>query len=98
MLIFAIAFFSSVPDPRGAGPMSLFLVVWFVGLVGVIIYHVVNATRSKGVPTQIIEGEDSDADPKPAAERFRELEQLRTDKLVSDAEYEAKRQAILKEL
>jgi hypothetical protein len=98
MLIFAVTFFSSAPNHRVAGPMSLFLVVWFVGLIAVIIYHVVNATRSKGLPTQIIESEDSDAAPKSAAERLEGLEELRSSKLVSDAEYEAKRQEILKQL
>ena len=78
--------------------MSLFLVVWFVGLVGIIIYHVLNATRAKGVPTQIIESDDGDAVPQSATERLQELEELRSRKLISDAEYETKRQEIVKQL
>lgn len=98
MLIFAISFFSSVPNHRGNGPMSLFLAVWFVGVVGVIVYHIMNATRTGGVPTEIIESEDGDAAPKSATQRLQELEDLRSRKLISEAEYESKRQEVLKQL
>ncbi len=96
MLIFAIVFFSQAKALPG--PAVLFLVVWVAAVVGLIIYHVANATRPKGVPTEIIEGEDVSSGSKTTAERLQELENLRNRKLISDAEYDAKRQEILKDI
>ena len=84
--------------------MGFFLVMWVVALVGVIIYHVTNATRPDGVPTSIIDAdaeskdEDNVSPRKSSAERLKELENLRTQNLISDAEYETKRQEILRQI
>lgn len=94
MLIFGIAVFSQVRDLPG--PAMIFVVVWLAAGIGIVIYHIANATRPKGVPTEIIEGEDDASEGKSAAERLQELEDLRSRKLISDAEYEAKRQEILR--
>lgn len=98
MLVFAIVFFSQAPSPAHPGIMAAFLVVWFAGLIGIIIYHILNATRPDGVPNRFIEIEDYTPVRKTAAERLQELEQLRTQKLVSDTEYVAKRQQILDDI
>lgn len=78
--------------------MAAFLVVWFAGLIGMIVYNILNATRPDGVPNRIIETEDYTAVQKTAAERLQELEGLRTQKLISDTEYVAKRQQILDDI
>ena len=96
MLIFGIAFFSKVE--KMPGPAILFAVVWFAGLIGIIGYHIANASRPRGVPTQIIETESEIPESKSATERLRELEDLRANKLISDAEYDTKRQKILNDL
>jgi hypothetical protein len=96
VLILAIIFLSQVKNTPG--PMLLFLAVWFVLLIGGIGYHLMNAARPGGVPTQIIEGEDEVSGQKSSSERLQELEDLRTRKLISDTEYEIKRQEILKQL
>ncbi len=96
MLIFAIVFFSQAKAPPGV--FAIFLFVWVVALIGIIIYHVLNATRPDGVPTEIIEGEDDVSAPKSSVERLQELDDLRSRKLITDAEYAAKRQEILKEV
>lgn len=96
MLIFAFTFFSKVADVPG--PAMLFMAVWVLALIGIIIYHIVNATRPGGVPTQIIETEERNVPSNNTAARLQELENLRSQKLVSDAEYESKRQEILKGL
>ena len=96
MLIFALVFFSHAHAPPG--PIVAFIVFWVVALIGIIIYHIVNATRPRGVPTEIIEGEDENLDSKPSAERLQELADLRDRKLISDAEYQTKRQDILKKI
>jgi hypothetical protein len=96
MLIFATMFFSQVKDPPG--PALAFIVVWVIILVGIIIYHIANATRSSGVPTEIIEGEDGSPGSRSTAERLQELEGLRSRRLISEAEYEAKRKDILREV
>jgi hypothetical protein len=96
MLIFGIAVFSQAEGLRG--PAMIFLVVWVIAAIGIVVYHIANATRPSGVPTEIIEGEDDAAEAKPAAQRLQELEDLRSRKLISDTEYEAKRQEILRDV
>ena len=88
MLILAIVFFSQAEAPPG--PAVAFLVVWVAGVIGLIIYHMANATRPGGVPTEIIEGEDDVPPSKSPAERLQELEDLRSRQLVTEAEYAAK--------
>ena len=101
MLIFGLAFFSQAKSPPPI--FGLFLFVWFAAVIGAIIYHVVNATRPGGVPTQIIETDDDVSQtPAPKAksssERLQELQDLHNRKLISDTEYETKRQEILREV
>jgi len=96
MLIFAFVFFSQVNDVPG--PAAAFLVAWVLAAIGGIIYHLLNATRPKGVPTQIIESDGECAASNSTADRLQELEDLRSRKLISDAEYATKRQQILNEL
>jgi hypothetical protein len=96
MLVLALGFMSrmeSVP-----APVILFGVVWALGLIGIVVYHVMNATRPKGVPTEIIESEGESLDSRSATERLEELEGLRRRQLISEAEYNSKRQKILSEL
>ncbi len=80
--------------------IPLFFVVWVLVAAGVIAYHWTNATRRGGVPTNIIESEEDagDVPPRPAADRLQELEDLRARQLISEPEYQAKRQEILREL
>jgi ABC-type multidrug transport system fused ATPase/permease subunit len=96
MLIFGISFFSQAK--AAPGPVIAFMVVWVALLVAGIIYHIANATSPGGVPTQIIESEDDVPQSKSTAERLQDLEDLRNRKLVTDAEYAAKRQDILREV
>jgi hypothetical protein len=96
MLLFSILFFSQAKAPTAA--FGFFLFVWVLALLGIIIYHVANATRSGGVPTEIIEGEDDGSVQKTSAESLKELEILRNQKLITDTEFENKRQEILKRL
>ena len=99
MLILALTFFSN--KRIGSNPFNPattgFMIFWFVGVTGIIIYHVINATRRGGAPTTIIESEE-DEPPASTANRLQELENLHHQKLISDAEYEMKRQEILKSI
>jgi hypothetical protein len=96
MLIFSLVSFSHVE--AAPGPAVAFVVVWVMAVIGGIIYHLVNATRPGGVPTQIIES-DSDSDVSGStADRLQELEDLRSRKLISEMEYQTKRQKVLNEL
>ena len=96
ILFFGIAFISQAKD--APGPAVAFMVVWVLAAICGIIYHVLNATQPEGLPTQIIESESDGAASGSTAERLQELEDLRSRKLISDAEYETKRQKILNEL
>ena len=96
MLVFALVFFSHAR--AGGGMFAAFMLVWVLGLLGIIIYHVVNAVRPGGVPTNIIESEDGTPPVKTTAERLKDLEGLRDSKLISEAEYERKRQDIIREV
>jgi hypothetical protein len=106
ILIIAVAVMGPIISQSGNTPpaMILFLVVWVLGLIGMIGYNIVNAARPGGVPTQIVELQDDDSgasalnQPKSPAERLQELDDLRNRNLVSATEYAAKREEILARL
>jgi len=88
----------------GIGAMSKarashpFFILWIVLGVGVVGYHLVNALSGRAPATTIIESEDEGTETRPVADRLRELDELRAQKLISDSEHEARRQEILKEI
>jgi high-affinity Fe2+/Pb2+ permease len=88
----------------GIGAISLarefhpFFILWIAVGVFIVGYHLVNALSGRAPATTIIESEDEPAEPKPVADRLRELDDLKQRQLVSDAEYEAKRTEILKDI
>ena len=106
MLIIAVAVMGPKIFESGNTPPAavIFMVVWVLVAIGTIGYHLVNATRPGGVPTQIVELQDDDSgasalnQPKSPAERLQELEDLRQSNLISATEYAAKRQEILAKL
>ena len=104
MLVIVIALFSTlgsqgvrVPMPA---PVAMFIGLWVLLVVGGIVYHITNAAKPGGVPTEIIEDESPLPSPssRSTTERLQELEDLRSRDLVSDVEYEAKRREILEKL
>jgi hypothetical protein len=97
MLIFGIVFFSSGPSTGMRGPVIMFMVVWIVALIGIIIYHASNAFGKNGVPTTIIDSQDVPDKDSPR-DRLEQLEALRRDHLISEAEYQAKRSDIVNKL
>jgi hypothetical protein len=94
MLLTFVSFFFNPLAGFGA-----FAIVWVVALVGIIGYHLWNATSAKGVPhTQFNfrAGPDSSAEGSDGlAERLRDLEQLQRDGLITEEEYQQKRAEIM---
>ena len=43
-------------------------------MIGIIIYHILNATKPGGVPREIIEGKNDAPQSKSTSERLQELE------------------------
>lgn len=71
MFIFGIVFLTSATrDGKMPGVAVAFMVVWFVALIGIMIYHGANAFGKKGIPTTIIEAEDSNENNPPRATVF----------------------------
>ena len=94
MLIAGLVFFSQAQSPPPN--IAIFLGICGVVLVVAIILNVVNAVSPGGLPTEIIESEQDVPGTKSSAERLQELDGLRSGKLITEAEYAAKRQEILK--
>ena len=109
MLIFGVFFFATATkDGDAPGPVIAFVAIWLLICLAGIVYNLINATS--GVPDRIIEVSEeesgqspanaTDAVPplRPTADRLRELDNLMAAKLISDAEYQAKRQDLLSQL
>ena len=108
MLLFGIGFFILVGTVLydNDAPVimkivfTLFMIAWIATALFILIYHVLNITRVKGVPLFDIETESgpnansSEGDP---MQRLRGLEALKKDGLISEDEYIQKRQEIIKE-
>lgn len=91
MLVCVALFFVS---PAVAG--IAFVALWLLVMVGLIIYHLSNATSGRGVPHTRFEMQGQAGQSDQAA-RLRDLEKLRQDGLISEAEYRAKRTDIMGE-
>jgi len=107
MLVFGIIFFVSVgmeimayDEPALKYSLLAFALVWCGAVLFLIVYHLLNLKRAKGVSVIDVDIESSDvkgSDRQDPMERLRELEALRKDNLISAQEYEIKRQEILSE-
>ena len=73
------------------------LLAVFIPVIRILIWSRRNPPR-KASPIEAVKREAGGSSTRSVAERLRELEGLRAQRLVSEAEYEAKRQEILKAL
>lgn len=93
LLTFATFFYS----PLAGG--GAFVVLWVVTLLAIIGYHVWNAVHPRGVPHSQVDFDirHSGASSRQSqfAEQLRELDQLRRDGLISEAEFTVKRSEIM---
>ena len=112
--LFALSQLSSKPKPTGfsdlpgsPGPSgspgdsfgTIFIIFWLICLVGIIIYHLRNALSDDAPPVEIVDYDMPTASSPPsAANQLRELEQLKRENLISQAEYEQKRKEIMNRL
>lgn len=106
LLLFGIAFavlvggeiYSSSDEPALKILFSLIMLAWLSGVLVMIIYHVINIQRAKGLPVIDL---DTNAGistaKKDPMQKLRDLEALKKDQLISSAEYERKRREILNE-
>ena len=101
------------PGSGFGGSFGVFGIVFLVALLSIIGYHLYNASTGKGYD-EVIDLEDSDRDlpsvsspserdsdeeeKSSASERLWELKQLRSEGLISEEEFEAKRKEIINSL
>ena len=79
---------------------SLFMFAWIGGILIMIVYHVLNIRRSKGLSLIDIESGSGCALGRTSADpmqRLRDLEELKKDKLISNDEFLRKRNEIMTE-
>jgi hypothetical protein len=100
--VFGIIPFTSKISDSGLGlfPM-LFGLLWTFVAVAITAFHGYNAFSKKGSSVMNVAiSDDSPAERESStpAERLKQLEQLKTDGLITQAEYVRKREEILKEL
>lgn len=106
MLLFGIAFavlvggeiYSYSDEPALKILFSLIMLAWIGGVLVMIIYHVINIKRAKGLPVIDLDTEAGiSTAKKDSMRKLRDLEALKKDQLISSAEYERKRREILNE-
>ena len=106
MLLFGIAFavliggeiYSYSDEPALKILFSLIMLAWIGGVLVMIIYHVINIKRAKGLSVIDLETEAGiTTAKKEPMQKLRDLEVLKKDQLISSAEYERKRREILNE-
>ncbi|MDI6743295.1 MAG: hypothetical protein QMD11_11235 [Smithella sp.] len=106
MLLFGIAFavliggeiYSYSDEPALKILFSLIMLAWIGGVLVMIIYHVINIKRAKGLSVIDLETEAGiSTAKKDPMQKLRDLEALKKDQLINSAEYERKRREILNE-
>lgn len=78
----------------------LFMLAWFVAGFFILVYHVLNLKKKKGLPMFNIEtepGTHTENNENNPMERLRMLEKLKNDGLINDEEFRLKRKEILQE-
>jgi hypothetical protein len=104
--IFGLGMLSeSTKDSGFGGPPPIFvgfILFWLFAVFMGFIYHLKNATSDEVPPTNVVEYEIDSPNPltpsQSVADQLRELEQLRRENLITQAEFEAKRREILNRL
>lgn len=108
MLMFGIAFFALVHSvlQKEDAPVAMFIVfyIFMVGWIATalfqLVYHALNLKRSKGLSLVDIESEPglpeetAQSDP---MQRLRNLEKLKSDRLITEEEFRRKREEIMRE-
>ena len=101
MIVVALSTFLPVLSMGGSGPIGLFLLVWVLVAVGAVGMNLYRAFGGKYVGPEIsIEdeaGPEGEGPSSPQA-RLEQLQSLYDRRLITQEEYEQKRQEILKEL
>ncbi len=77
----------------GVWPVALFLLVWIAGAVSITVLHGKNAFGKKGVPIEHIEFEDTEA--VSFDDELRKLKKLLDDGIISQSDFDKKKQEIL---
>ena len=92
MIVLGLTTFSDFP--------RLFMVVWLIAAAGIVLYHAFNLVSGRGAAAEVLEGEVLADGPetRSAAARLEDLEHLRSKRLISQAEYDAKRNQLMNEL
>ena len=75
---------------------SLVMLAWVGGVLSMIVYHVINIKRARGLSVIDIEADLSTAKKDPM-QKLRDQEALKKDQLITAAEYESKRREIISE-
>ncbi len=100
MVFFGIFFLTMVTKDSGfeSGPLTGFMILWFLVLGVIIAYGIYNLTSRKGVVEIDVGPKTPDIKTGPDFdERLRKLESLKKDGLVTDEEYRIKRNEIMSE-
>ena len=79
---------------------GLFGVLWTVFALGITIYHGINAFSKKGIANFVVESDRSNPtnhspESLPFDERLRKLSQLREEGLITESEFQQKRNEIM---
>ena len=98
-LFFGAIFFLPHLDDM-PGPAKLFFAVWFLVVIGGIIYSLINAAGGTVPPGKVVEFEIDEGEKPPgtAKERLAELQELKQSGLISEEEFQSKRGEILRHL
>ncbi len=113
MLAVGIKMFETLSEDRGFGQPggeigSFFLLFWLAIVAAMVLFNLKVILTGKTPPTTVYEiEEENDNHPKPEEPRnlkespaalLRQLESLREEKLITEAEYQEKRRSILNRL
>jgi hypothetical protein len=77
--------------------IKAFISLWTFVATGICLYHVANVVSARGVANEVIEV-DSGARVPSTEERLQRLTDLRSKQLISEAEYQKQRSAIIDDL
>ena len=99
LLIFGIGFVNEA-EPASSGVFVLFMIAWIGIALIILVYHILNLKRAKGLSLVDIEtepGSQADGTDSDPMQRLRSLEALKHDGLISEDEFRRKRVEIMQQ-
>jgi hypothetical protein len=97
-IFFIVGIFFLIPKFLESGGPIWFGLIWTIGALCLGIFNGYNAFSERGIAIEEIQFDNISKTQKSLSKRMQDLEQLRSQRLISESEYQTKRKEIISKI